>query len=120
MSEEVAVKKANIVVRVLQFLGAKVHQTVDVVVDISKDVLVAFYPLLKSEAAHFVTSYKDFGIKVAIEAAKMSTTNKDKIAYFGKTMLEFLKKEGVTEVKEHLVSLLREVVVSELKSKNIL
>lgn len=119
MDEMIEVKKPNIIVRFLQMIGGKTHQAVDYVVDISKDILAAFLPFLRTEAAQFVKLYRDYAIKVALEAAKLCVSNKEKVAYFGKQMIAYLKSDGVMDVKDHLINLLREIVVAELKSKKL-
>lgn len=113
------VQKPNIIVRFLRALGGKIHAGADYVVDISKDVFEAFLPLLKTEAADFIRKYRDYAVKVVIDAASLAT-NKEKMTYFSKQMVAYLKDNGVHIIKEHLLNLLREIVVTELKSKKMI
>jgi hypothetical protein len=86
---------------------------------IAVNVWCAFYPLLKSEAALFVAEFKGDAIQIAIRAAGEATV-KDKIKFFGIEIAKVFLAKGKAEVRDHLVNLLREVVVAELKAKGIL
>lgn len=118
--EPIVEQKKNFIIRFFEKIGGEAHKAVDYVADCAKDVFVAFLPLLKAEAGEFVRSYKDVAIKFAIEAAKMGGSSKNKIAYFGKEMLAHLKSQDITDVRDHLINLLREVVVAELKAKKVI
>ncbi|TRZ47997.1 hypothetical protein D4S03_10520 [bacterium] len=84
------------------------------------DIWMAFYPLLKSEAALFVAEFKADAIAVAIQAFKAGGSPMDKVQFFGVEMAKIFLAKGKTAVADHLLNLLREVVVAELKAKNII
>ncbi len=114
MSDSQEVKKDNIIIRVLKAIGGKIHQTVDLVIDVSKDIVLKFLSVMKSDAGKFVAEYKDDALRIALEAAKLSRASvKDKVAYFAKEIAKVVK-EGIPD---HFINLLREIAVAELKAK---
>lgn len=115
MSDSQEVKKDNIIIRVLKAIGGKIHQTVDLVIDVSKDIVLKFLSVMKSDAGKFVAEYMDDALRIALEAAKLSRASvKDKVAYFAKEIAKVVKEAGIPD---HFINLLREIAVAELKAK---
>lgn len=98
--------------------GAK--KVASVTVDFSQDVFFAFKPLLETEAAEFVKDFRDIALKIVLQAAAQFTNNGDKVKFFAKELGKAAKTEGIHFLKDHLVNLLREVVVAEAKARNLI
>lgn len=114
------IKKDNWFVHLFRHFGGALKTAGTYIGDFAEEVFKAFLPILKGEAGKFVALLKDDAIRIAIAAASAATGPGGKVSYFAVEIGKAAAAQGIHIIKDHLVNLLREVVVAELKEKKII